>query len=283
MMLTDTRITMLVDNQAGKGQAGEGLASEHGLSFWIESEGKQILLDTGQGRALEHNAPALGIDLGKADILVLSHGHYDHTGGVAYVLRRAKAADVYCHPGVRLPRYAVRDGKSKPIGIPRRSLRALDGWPPEHVHWVQRPLQLSDKIGVAAPIPRVTGYEDAGGPFYLDPEGKRPDTIEDDLALWIETVRGVIVCLGCAHAGLVNTLDHIRALTRGARVRAVIGGFHLGNAGPERLDETIAALRASGSDLVVPCHCTGEAAVTALSGALGERVVPGAAGTTFKF
>lgn len=97
------KITIPVDNQAG----GD-LIAEHGLSLWIETEGKHILFDTGQGTALENNARVFGIDLSKAEFLVLSHGHYDHTGGIAQVLQQAHNAGVYSHSGIVQPRYAIR-------------------------------------------------------------------------------------------------------------------------------------------------------------------------------
>jgi 7,8-dihydropterin-6-yl-methyl-4-(beta-D-ribofuranosyl)aminobenzene 5'-phosphate synthase len=277
MTPANTKITILVDNQAG-----EGLVAEHGLSLWIETEGTRVLFDTGQGSALPTNAPALGIDVGRTDILVLSHGHYDHTGGIPHVLQQARNTNVYCHPGVVHPRYSIKNGVPKPIQMPRESMTAIGRLPAGQLHWVEQPFFLSEKIGVTGPIPRETTYENTGGPFYLDREGERADPIEDDLALWIRTDDGLIVCVGCCHAGLVNTMNHVRHLNNGLRVRAVIGGLHLINASRQRLDQTIGALRLLEPDLAVPCHCTGERAVTMLQDALGERVSPGAAGMTFR-
>jgi 7,8-dihydropterin-6-yl-methyl-4-(beta-D-ribofuranosyl)aminobenzene 5'-phosphate synthase len=275
----DAKITIVVDNKTG-----EGLVSEHGLSLWIETGGKRILFDTGQGPALESNARALGIDVAAADILVLSHGHYDHTGGISRVVERAPNVDIYCHPGVIQPRYAIRDGKAKSVGMPPGAGEALEQLPSERLHWVQEPLMLTETIGLTGPVPRLTSYEDTGGPFYLNPEGARPDLIEDDLALWIQTDQGLVVCMGCAHAGLINTLHHIRDVTEGARIRAVIGGFHLLTAGHERMARSIFALRLLAPDMLVPCHCTGESAVASLFDALGEeRVSPGTAGMTYEF
>jgi 7,8-dihydropterin-6-yl-methyl-4-(beta-D-ribofuranosyl)aminobenzene 5'-phosphate synthase len=273
----------VLEKPAAPGETPARLASEHGLAFWIESGGKRILFDTGQGPALARNAPALGVALAETDVLVLSHGHYDHTGGVAQVLRQAPHVDLYCHPGVLQTRYSVREGKAKPIGIRRRPLQALRKLPPERLHWVQEPMMLSETVGITGPIPRSNGYEDTGGPFYLDKKGWRPDPLEDDLALWIRTKRGLVVCLGCAHAGAVSTLDYVRGLDPGAGVLAMLGGFHLVNATEERLDETIAALSTSQIPLVVPSHCTGEKALHVLAEVLGEKVVTGAAGMTFQF
>jgi 7,8-dihydropterin-6-yl-methyl-4-(beta-D-ribofuranosyl)aminobenzene 5'-phosphate synthase len=273
------KITILVDNRIARPQ----LQAEHGLALWIESEGKHILFDTGQGGALVKNARILGVDLGKTDIIVLSHGHYDHSGGIAQVMKRAQKAELYCHPGVVLPRYSIRDEIAAPVHIPQASLAAIDKLPLTHIHWLQQPLMLSPHAGISGPIQRETNYEDTGGPFYLDPHGKRPDPLSDDLALWLQTGSGLVVCAGCSHAGLVNTLNHVRRLNHGQKIRAVIGGFHLGHASSDRLAQTIAALRELEPGLVVPCHCTGESAVAVLRNALGERISPGAAGMTFTF
>jgi 7,8-dihydropterin-6-yl-methyl-4-(beta-D-ribofuranosyl)aminobenzene 5'-phosphate synthase len=273
-----TTITVVVDNKAG-----EGLAAEHGLSLWIETEGRRILFDTGQGAAFETNIRTLGIDLPTADILVLSHGHYDHTGGIARVIERALKSTSTATPGISRPRYVIRDGKAKSIGMAEGALEALGRVPPEHLHWVQEPLMLSPAVGLTGPVPRLTSYEDTGGPFFLDPEGERPDLIEDDLALWIQTDQGLVVCMGCCHAGLVNTLDYIRRSTEGARIRAVIGGLHLMNAGRERLTHSIRELKRIAPDTLVPCHCTGDPAVASLHDALGERVTTGMSGTTYHF
>jgi 7,8-dihydropterin-6-yl-methyl-4-(beta-D-ribofuranosyl)aminobenzene 5'-phosphate synthase len=273
------KITILVDNRITRPE----LRAEHGLALWIESEGKRILFDTGQGGSLGKNAKILGVDLGKTDIIMLSHGHYDHSGGMAQVMNRAEKAELYCHPGVVLPRYSISDGIATPVHMPQPSLAAIVRLPPTHIHWLQQPIMLSAHIGLSGPIPRETSYEDTGGPFYLDPQGKRPDSLSDDLALWMQTMSGLVVCVGCSHAGLVNTLNHVRLLNNGQKIRAVIGGFHLRSASPDRLAQTIAALRQLEPDMVVPCHCTGELAVAALRNALGERISTGAAGLTYQF
>ena len=214
-------ITILVDNQAGP-----GLTTEHGFSLWIETDGRRILFDTGQGPALPMNARTLGVDLQQTDMLVLSHGHYDHTGGIPHVLQVAPNAHVYCHPGVVQPRYSLRNGSPKPAHMPSESMAALDRLPEKNLHWTSEAVRLSENIGLTGPIPRQTTFEDTGGAFFLDPEARHADPIEDDLALWIKTDQGLVVCVGCCHAGIINTLTHVRRLSGVARIRAVIGGLH---------------------------------------------------------
>jgi 7,8-dihydropterin-6-yl-methyl-4-(beta-D-ribofuranosyl)aminobenzene 5'-phosphate synthase len=251
--------------------------------LWIETEDKRILFDTGQGSAFENNARVLGTDLGQTDILVLSHGHYDHTGGIAQVVNVAGQVEVYCHPGAVLPRYSIRNGMPKPIQMPREPMRALDNMPAQRLHWVTQSVLPLERIGITGPIPRETSYEDTGGPFYLDPEGKHPDPIDDDIALWIRTNEGLVICVGCCHAGLVNTLNHVRRLTNGSRIRAIIGGFHLLNASDQRLEQTMRELQFFSPDTVVPCHCTGERALEDLREVLGSRLLSGNSGMTVQF
>ena len=276
--MTRASLQILMDNRAE-----DGLEKEHGLSMWIEVEGRRILFDTGAGSKFQSNARKLGIDVYTADHLILSHGHYDHTGGVGSFLQHSRQSHVYCHPGAIHPRYAVRNGSGTSIQMPHESLAALDKLSAERLHWVQGPLHLDEHIGLTGHIPRKTSFESPGGPFYFDPAGQRPDPIDDDMALWIRTRKGLVVVTGCCHAGVINTLDYVFRLNNGMKICALIGGFHLMGARPLRLDLTMQALSAFGIDLLVPCHCTGQAAVEILKKTFEMRVSPGAAGKLLQF
>lgn len=267
-------VTLLVDNSAW----GD-LATEHGFSAWVEVAGMRVLFDTGQGTALPANAEALGIDLRTTNVLVLSHGHYDHTGGLPWVLKQAPNVVVCAHPGLQVARYSMREGESRSIGMPDASREALDRAGPWRT--VTGPMELAPCVGLTGPIPRRASYEDTGGPFYLDPKGESTDPIVDDLSLWVRTPRGLLVVTGCGHAGVVNTVRHAVEVSGESRVHGVIGGFHLGAASEDRLDRTAEAFRRLGLDLIVPCHCTGDRAVAHLAEALGERVVAGRAGQKY--
>ncbi len=271
-------ITILVDNKAA-----EGLVCEHGFSVWIETADRRVLFDTGQGGALAANSDSLGVDLRATDFVLLSHGHYDHTGGLPPALNLAPAAHVYLHPEATRTRYAVRDEAARSIGMPPATRAALDTLPNEAVHWTTQPLELGCGLGLTGQIPRRTDFEDAGGPFFVDAQGMDGDPIPDDQAMWFRTERGLVVVLGCGHAGLVNTLRQACVLSGEPRLHAVVGGFHLGEASDLRLERTVEVLLELAPDLVVPCHCTGNKATQALKAALGERARPGFAGMRLDF
>ncbi|MBN1902049.1 MBL fold metallo-hydrolase [Candidatus Sumerlaeota bacterium] len=271
------KITILMDNNAE-----EGFASEHGISLWIETPEIRILFDTGQSRLFIDNARKLGISLEKTDVIVLSHGHYDHTGGLADILDIASKAQLILHPNAVLPRYSVYPGKTpRSIGMPDSALASIDRLKKDRTTWVIQARKIASDIGVTGAIPRETPYEDVGGPFFLDPEGKREDTLVDDQALWINTDEGLVICAGCCHSGLINTLNYIRRLNANSKIRLVIGGFHLVNASAERMERTLEALMKDPPEKLAPCHCTGERATEFLKEKMPKRILPCRAGTTW--
>lgn len=272
-------ITVLVDNEAGT-----GLVSEHGLSLWIETAGKRILFDTGRGGALMPNARKLGVPLDETDVIVLSHGHYDHADGLPDILPCVPGVCMVMHPNGLVPRYSVgTSGPARAVGISAAARAALAQIPTENVIWSEKPVLISGHVGVTGFVPRETAFEDVGGPFFLDEAGQEPDPIRDDQALWIDTAEGVVVCAGCCHSGLINTLHAVQRAAGTSRIRAVIGGFHLLHAGAERLERTLDALRSLAPDVLIPCHCTGKEAVQCLQDAFGERVSACHSGLTFRF
>lgn len=269
------RVRMIVDNTAA-----EGLAAEHGLSMLIEAGGKKILFDAGQGDALERNAAALGIDISRVDYFVLSHGHYDHTGAVDFVLAENPELTVFAHPDIFKTRYSLHpDQPPKEVSMPSEERLIIANMPDSHLNWVREPTEIAPGVWLTGPIPRNHPLEDTGGPFFDDPEGETPDLIADDQSMWIETPRGLLVVCGCCHSGLINTLDHIAAATNGARVWGVIGGLHLKHAGGDRLAATVEKIRTVAPDFVAPCHCTGESAVDYFKRQLKTEIRPAFAGT----
>jgi len=269
------KLTVVVDNQAA-----EGLTAEHGYALHIATPRGNLLLDTGQ-KTLMKNLATLRVDPGKIDKLVLSHGHYDHSGGIADLLEVNSGMELYLHSAAFEPRY-VRDGEeTESVRMPLPDMNAVMRHKDEKTHWLTKPMELLPGLGVTGPIPRKNGFEDTGGEFYLDPEGTDVDTIKDDIALWLKTPEGLVVCIGCCHSGLINTLDHIVAATGERRIRTIIGGMHLLHATRERLEKTVAELQRFAIGNIIACHCSGEKAVEFLASELEAEVVAGYAGLSF--
>ncbi|MCU0858566.1 MAG: MBL fold metallo-hydrolase [Pontiellaceae bacterium] len=276
--MTDPCITVLVENTAG----GRGLIAEHGLSFLIDTGRNKILFDTGQGLALRYNVDQLRIDLKTVDAVVLSHGHYDHTGGLAFALNRMNSPRVYAHPQAFNPKYARNpDGTGREIGIAARD--KITAGELAKVVSVENKTEISPGFYLTGPIPRTTDFEDTGGAFFKDPECRIPDDLPDDQAAFIETKDGTVVILGCAHSGVINTLRYIHSLTGSRPIHTVIGGMHLLNASQTRMDQTIAELRRFNIRQLFPCHCTGFAATVRLWKEFPEKCNPCPAGTVLMF
>jgi 7,8-dihydropterin-6-yl-methyl-4-(beta-D-ribofuranosyl)aminobenzene 5'-phosphate synthase len=273
------RITILVENSVHR----HSLLAGHGLAFHIQTGDRSLLFDTGPGDLVQRNATTLSLPLDRIDAVVLSHGHYDHTGGLACVLNAAPSARVFLHPAATAPRFRRNpQGEVRFIGMSAASAEALRshrGSVVETRGWTE----VLPGAFVTGSIPRTTDCEDAGDPFFLDAGCHQPDPLNDDQALVLDAGPGLVVVLGCAHAGVINTLDHIRQLTCGKLIRAVIGGFHLGSADGERIHRTVARLGELNVDCLVPLHCTGWPATLALGQAFPKSLKPGGVGTVFVF
>lgn len=268
------KVKILVDNHAAP-----GLLEEHGFAVWIEADGKHILFDTGAGKALRTNTEKTPVDIAHADILVLSHGHVDHTGAVDYVLERNPEIQVYAHLEIFRERYSLYEGKPpKEISMLSEERLVVANLRDSQLHWVRKPISITPSVWLSGPIPRKHPLEDVGGRFYLDSNGETPDDIPDDLSLWIETPKGLLVVCGCCHSGLINTLNHARSVSGVATIWGVVGGFHLKHASKERLAATVEGLREINPEFLVPCHCTGSEAVDYLKQNLSIPVQAGFAG-----
>jgi 7,8-dihydropterin-6-yl-methyl-4-(beta-D-ribofuranosyl)aminobenzene 5'-phosphate synthase len=266
---------VLCDNETADQRCGceWGLAlavdlGEHGLWLW----------DTGKTGLFLANARALGLDVSQARGLALSHGHYDHTGGLAALCSGTTfRAPIHAHPACALARFAEETG-----GRPRRSI----GPPtllPEFIP--ATPLtRLAPGLTLVTDIPRQPGSFQAVEGFSFNPDGTGPDCVPDDAFLVLDSRHGAVVILGCCHSGLANSLACLRQRLGIERVHAVLGGLHLFKAGPEAVEEAARAIEDFGVRLLLAGHCTGADRVARLKARLaGREVFPLAAGQTWSF
>jgi 7,8-dihydropterin-6-yl-methyl-4-(beta-D-ribofuranosyl)aminobenzene 5'-phosphate synthase len=275
--LDRAKLSLLVENTA----RGAGILGEHGLCWHVESEGGSLLFDLGQGLTLASNAGRMKLDWQAADSVVFSHGHYDHVGGWRKWHKELAQAQIFLHPDALNPKYQAKtDGRKHPAGDPQFADSLKE--PGTHLHLSKEPVEVLPGIWTTGEVPRATEFEDTGGDFYTGAGGSERDALLDDVSLFFNTEKGLVVILGCAHAGLINILHYCMALT-GERIHAVVGGMHLLHASETRMLETLRALREIAPDYLAPNHCTGDAAVARIYANFPERMLELHAGQSMQF
>ncbi|MFP4315031.1 MAG: MBL fold metallo-hydrolase [Desulfovibrionales bacterium] len=270
------RLLVLIDNTA----LFPELSCEWGFSLALTlKSGATWIWDTGQSSLFLRNARLLGLDLARAKGVALSHGHYDHTGGLSALIEHGFQGQVFAHARWSARRFAVSpQGKARSIGPPDSALQALTS-----VSTLTTSRILDEELTMISDITRSPQAYQAVQGFYFDPEGQNPDTVPDDAALLLNTGSGPVLILGCCHSGVANTLKTVGARTGVKRLRAVVGGLHLVNAPMWAVEESIEALQAFGSPEVYAGHCTGETAFEALRRMLPGRVHPMGSGLELFF
>lgn len=273
------RITVLCDNTVGP---ISGTLGEHGFSALIEQEGAEpVLFDTGQGDTLLHNARRMNKDLAKVHTVILSHGHFDHCGGLLPLLHEYGSKRIFSHPALFSPCYRKKDtGDSISIGIPhdRNTLETAGAR-----------FDLSADFRAIAPdmfltgeVPRTVPFETGDRGLFSDRNGQVQDSTSDDQSLVLETSRGLVLVLGCCHAGLVNTLEHVTHHTGRRDYYAILGGTHLGFCGQEQINKTIAVLKKMDLNKLAASHCTGFTASARLAHELPTMFQPAHVGYTLE-
>lgn len=278
----DLKITTLVENTAFQ----RGFLAEWGLCMLIETAEKMILLDSGASpHAVSHNARRLGLDLSRVDVWVLSHGHYDHTGGMTAVLgSMGKEIEIIAHPSVWDLKYAHRSDPEwyeycgnpyKPDELERLGAR---------FSYSAEPTWITEDIVTSGEESMTTDFEAPDKILRLKKDGKYvPDTVMDDQSIYIRTNLGLIVVAGCAHRGIINVIRHGVELTKMDKVYLVVGGTHLFSAPQEQLEKTIEAFRTLGVEWIGVSHCTGLKQAARLYQEFGDRFFFNNTGTVIRF
>jgi 7,8-dihydropterin-6-yl-methyl-4-(beta-D-ribofuranosyl)aminobenzene 5'-phosphate synthase len=280
----NTRITVLVNNSVRQPK----LLAEHGFSLYIESH-KKILFDTGQGRTLLHNAEVLGIDLVDLDYVILSHGHYDHTGGLYPLLGETQhRLPVYLHEDVFTNKIALDSSGGKEtveryIGIAHTSQEYESCG--ADFHFVHSYTVIDNDVATVSDITHPHGWQSNDSRLQVkDPHGSlSPDPFRDDLSLLLETDSGPVILLGCAHAGIIEIVDTISHVSGYNKFFAIIGGSHLAKASRPYIERAVQMLRSYTFDVIALTHCTGCEVEALLQQSFPGIFVPVYAGTQFVF
>ncbi len=251
------RLTVVVDN----GLPAAGCRAEHGFACLVQYGGLDLLFDAGQDPdLLRDNCRVLGVDPAGLDGVVLSHGHYDHAGGLAWLLTERPDLPVWLHPEALGPH---RTGRRPPRGATTRDIGV-----PAAVRKLLAAADLRPVTGPSGPAPGLCLFgaptthdceNEADHGFCRDLEGRVPDHFVDEISLLVDAPCGLVVVCGCAHLGVLSILDRAEHLRPGRPLVGLLGGTHLRLADSERTFRTAAALRERDLRLVAACHCTGAA------------------------
>jgi 7,8-dihydropterin-6-yl-methyl-4-(beta-D-ribofuranosyl)aminobenzene 5'-phosphate synthase len=283
--------------------------AEHGFSALITTHDSEqgsnntYLFDTGVSEnGVIHNADIFGIDFGKIDGVILSHGHFDHFAGLVSILKRISSTrqsstntiDVFTHPDVFLKRWEVfpNGERAKSPILDERQLQQLGAVIHKNTGVTYLPSEEYPLLVATGEIPRETSFE-KGFPYQYteDPTNEKnliPDPlIRDDQALVVNiSDKGLVILTGCGHAGIINTINYAKKITGINRIQAIVGGFHLpadGGIYEAAIEPTLEEFQKVQPDYLVPCHCTGWKATNMIVEIMPKKYIQSSVGTTFRF
>ena len=278
----ETVISVLCDNSI----KAPGFMGEHGFSVLIERDGEKLLFDAGSALSIEHNLKKLDRDLEGLTKILVSHGHYDHTGGLKWVLEQTGRVEVVAHPAMFAQHMACNPEDRNDPGLyigcpqPREELEQLGAV----FRFTDRSLEVAPGVRFIVGIEREPDHVPADPRLVLPGGGSfKPDPLEDDASLLIDTDEDPVLVLGCAHAGVVNILDHVKKQMGVSKLKAILGGTHLLFVGSEDMPGIIEKFEEFSVKLLGVSHCTGMKATLELAKHFGDRFELASAGSVFRF
>jgi 7,8-dihydropterin-6-yl-methyl-4-(beta-D-ribofuranosyl)aminobenzene 5'-phosphate synthase len=275
------KITILCENTVGR-MIGIG---EHGFSAFIETDQGNYLFDTGKGHSIVSNSLVLEKDLRGIKKIFLSHGHQDHTGGLPEVLQLKGKVDVHAHPHIFLDRIAVTKEKETEtrrfagLLYKRSYLECLGA----HFLFNSDFVEVENGMFLTGEVVRQTEFEKSDPRLFMAIDGKTsPDTFPDDQSLILDTEKGLVLVLGCAHSGMINIIDHVMNKMNKKKFYAILGGTHLDFLTPEQLEQSILSLKKIQVEKIGVSHCTGMRASFRLHQEFGNRFFQGCVGSVLE-
>ena len=273
------KFRFLVENKTDN----PGIMAEHGLSIYIEACGKKILFDAGASDLLMENAHKMDVDLASVDFAVVSHGHYDHTGGFPAFCKVNGTAPVYMHRNAFRESYVLKDGElhGKNDGIRWDSEeRRLIG---DRIIFTDGPVMIGSDICVTGSVIKEEGFVPTERFYYKDEQGKiTEDDMSHEQCLVIRQPEGLYVFSGCSHTGVISALDTAKKMFPGEDIAALIAGMHLYSASPDDRRRVVDQICAEHPECVIPVHCTGIEAICDLKSRLGDTCIAAVAGDCYE-
>jgi len=259
------KISCIVDNRA---PFASNLYTEHGFSLFLNLGNKKVIMDAGKTPTVfKNNFDLLGLD--SVDNVVLSHGHDDHTGGIPALLNTG--AKFFLHPDALIPKYAVSDENSRYIGFPKSFDPDKSGI---ELEFVSQTTKIGSNLWIFNHVDKYCDFENIPPYLSIKKEGKFfKDKFHDELNLVVETDNGLVVLSGCAHLGLVNILYSAMEYFQD-EIYGVIGGSHLINANPQRIERTLDEFKKINPDIIAMGHCTGFEALCRFKNQFEDKFLP---------
>ena len=273
---------------------GKSMHAEHGLSFYIETvvDGKTsaCMFDYGLDAAgVMNNIGLLGLDIGKAAAFSLSHGHYDHYLGAVEIIKQHQAriaagTPFYVGEEAFARRYSLRPGTTQAADLGQLQKADLEALGLKVIE-VKAPTQIIPGAFFTGKIERSTTFEKPSPTTTIQRgEKQEQDDFRGEQALFFNVKgKGLVVLSGCAHTGIVNAVRQAQKISGTEKVHAIMGGFHLINAKPERIQSTVADIKAMKPDHIVPAHCTGFEALVAFNREMPDAFTLNTTGTKYTF
>lgn len=259
-----------------------GILAEHGLSIYIEACGKRILFDAGATDIFVKNAEMMNVDLSDVDFAVVSHGHYDHTGGFPSFCEINEKADIYIHKNAFRESYVLKDGRLYGPDDGIRWNRSQYDFMKKRLVFTDGPVRISDDICVTGTIKREDGFQPTEKFYYRDGEGNiTEDDMSHEQCLIIRQPEGLYIFSGCSHTGVISAINTSKALFPGERMALLVAGMHLYSASLQIRTDVIDRIEAEQPECVMPVHCTGIEAICDLKSRLGERCIIATAGDSY--